>query len=115
MSPFRQNNSRYSFEVNETMKALYKLIGMFAVFTVGYITGRLCLTRKPEKVKQDMERNYGKEPSPLPKGIESSVNSTKRISDTTVFITEQGFKYHREDCPRLCNSNLSISLESVKE
>jgi len=97
------------------MKAFYKLICMFVIFAVGYISGRLCISHRPEKANEDIEQDYGKGPSPPPKNLESSINPTRRISDTKVFITEQGSKYHREDCPRLANSKLATSLESVKE
>ena len=97
------------------MKAFFKLIGMLVIFAVGYITGVLWLARQFEKADEYIAENYDDEPEPSTEVRQQNMTSAETTSEATVFITERGTKYHREDCQWLEESRIETSLESARE
>ena len=97
------------------MKAFFKLIGMLLIFSVGYITGILWLARQFEKADENIGENYDDEPEPSREIRQRNTTSAGTTFEATVFITERGTKYHREDCQWLEESRIETSLESARE
>ena len=53
-------------------------------------------------------------PAAAPAGLMNSPKQSEMISDQVVYITKTGSKYHREDCPYLSESKISIPLSEAK-
>jgi len=59
--------------------------------------------------------NGAEKDNPSQRSIDEGTPGTDSDGDVTVFITEQGRKYHRADCPHLTNGGRPIFLEEAKK